>query len=211
MQTRWVFVNPDESYLTKVSTARASTALPQTRVLTHRRSWSHGGSPHAASMRALSSKGLEGCRSYGRTEDQDKEALPQLQVPTGAGACAQAQEISLNFHCKCEQFVHFATGSFFNFNGTAGGAFLSSAWAWPCMLPMIGIESGILGAHSIPSPTSCIALMSGWQSRAAVGLQTLKPLTLNLNPMPECVGVWRRKTIQTVGGWQSRTTVGHGP
>ncbi|KAK9837515.1 hypothetical protein WJX81_008081 [Elliptochloris bilobata] len=67
VQTRWVFVNPDESYLTK------------------------------------------------------------------------AQEISLNFHCKCEQFVHFATGSFFNFNGTAG--------------------------------------------------------------------VWRRKTIQTVGGWQSRTTV----
>ena len=33
---------------------------------------------------------------------------------------AQAQQISLNFHCKCEQFVHFATGSFFNFNGTAG-------------------------------------------------------------------------------------------
>jgi hypothetical protein len=35
---------------------------------------------------------------------------------------AQAQEISLNFHCKCEQFVHFASGSFFNFNGTAGAA-----------------------------------------------------------------------------------------
>lgn len=48
VQTRWVFANPDESYLTK------------------------------------------------------------------------AQEISLNFHCKCEQFVHFASGSFFNFNGTAG-------------------------------------------------------------------------------------------
>ncbi|BDA47669.1 probable glucomannan 4-beta-mannosyltransferase 9 [Coccomyxa sp. Obi] len=51
----------------------------------------------------------------------------------------KAQEISLNFHCKCEQFVHFASGSFFNFNGTAG--------------------------------------------------------------------VWRRKTIVTVGGWKSRTTV----
>ena len=50
VQTRWVFANPDESYLTK------------------------------------------------------------------------AQEISLNFHCKCEQFVHFASGSFFNFNGTAGEA-----------------------------------------------------------------------------------------
>lgn len=35
----------------------------------------------------------------------------------------KAQEISLNFHCKCEQFVHFASGSFFNFNGTAGAFF----------------------------------------------------------------------------------------
>lgn len=51
----------------------------------------------------------------------------------------QAQEISLNFHCKCEQYVQFASGSFFNFNGTAG--------------------------------------------------------------------IWRRKTIITVGGWKSRTTV----
>ena len=51
----------------------------------------------------------------------------------------KAQEISLNFHVKCEQWVHFAEGTFFNFNGTAG--------------------------------------------------------------------VWRRKTIVTVGGWQSRTTV----
>ena len=32
----------------------------------------------------------------------------------------QAQQISLNYHCKCEQFVHFASGGFFNFNGTAG-------------------------------------------------------------------------------------------
>ena len=36
-------------------------------------------------------------------------------------ALLQAQEISLNFHCKCEQYVQFASGSFFNFNGTAGG------------------------------------------------------------------------------------------
>lgn len=32
----------------------------------------------------------------------------------------QAQQISLNYHCKCEQWVHFASGGFFNFNGTAG-------------------------------------------------------------------------------------------
>ena len=32
----------------------------------------------------------------------------------------QVQEISLNYHTKCEQWVHFASGTFFNFNGTAG-------------------------------------------------------------------------------------------
>ena len=48
VQTRWVFTNPDESYLTK------------------------------------------------------------------------AQEVSLNYHMNCEQYTHSATGSFFNFNGTAG-------------------------------------------------------------------------------------------
>ena len=41
-----------------------------------------------------------------------------------AYANLQAQEISLNFHCKCEQYVHFASGGFFNFNGTAGMHFL---------------------------------------------------------------------------------------
>ena len=56
----------------------------------------------------------------------------------------KAQEISLNFHCKCEQFVHFASGSFFNFNGTAGrgpsccpvNLFCTEAVrgsSWPCM------------------------------------------------------------------------------
>ena len=48
VQTRWVFTNPDESYLTK------------------------------------------------------------------------AQELSLNYHMRCEQYSHSASGSFFNFNGTAG-------------------------------------------------------------------------------------------
>lgn len=51
----------------------------------------------------------------------------------------QAQELSLNYHCKCEQWVHFGTGSFFNFNGTAG--------------------------------------------------------------------VWRKKCVDSIGGWNSRTTV----
>lgn len=32
----------------------------------------------------------------------------------------KAQELSLNYHMKCEQTVHFSSGSYFNFNGTAG-------------------------------------------------------------------------------------------
>ncbi|KAL0039912.1 hypothetical protein WJX77_011521 [Trebouxia sp. C0004] len=32
----------------------------------------------------------------------------------------KAQEISLNYHCRCEQYAHFSSGTFFNFNGTAG-------------------------------------------------------------------------------------------
>lgn len=32
----------------------------------------------------------------------------------------KAQQISLNFHVKCEQWVEFESGHFFNFNGTAG-------------------------------------------------------------------------------------------
>ena len=32
----------------------------------------------------------------------------------------RSQEISLNYHMKCEQWVHSAGHSFFNFNGTAG-------------------------------------------------------------------------------------------
>eukprot|EP00887_Chlorella_sp_A99_P007190 scaffold2.g7190.t1 len=45
----------------------------------------------------------------------------------------KAQEISLNYHMKCEQYTHSASGSFFNFNGTAGiwrQACIESAGGW---------------------------------------------------------------------------------
>ncbi len=38
----------------------------------------------------------------------------------GESYLTKAQEVSLNYHMKCEQVTHSATGSFFNFNGTAG-------------------------------------------------------------------------------------------
>jgi beta-mannan synthase len=45
----------------------------------------------------------------------------------------KAQEVSLNYHMRCEQYTHSATGSFFNFNGTAGvwrRACIDSAGGW---------------------------------------------------------------------------------
>lgn len=45
----------------------------------------------------------------------------------------KAQEVSLNYHMKCEQFTHSAYGSFFNFNGTAGvwrAACIHDAGGW---------------------------------------------------------------------------------
>jgi beta-mannan synthase len=38
----------------------------------------------------------------------------------GESYLTKAQEVSLSYHMKCEQVTHSATGSFFNFNGTAG-------------------------------------------------------------------------------------------
>jgi len=37
-----------------------------------------------------------------------------------ASFLTRVQELSLNYHVKCEQYARFATGAFFNFNGTAG-------------------------------------------------------------------------------------------
>lgn len=51
----------------------------------------------------------------------------------------KAQEVSLNYHMKCEQYTHSAAGSFFNFNGTAG--------VWRC---------------------ACIETSGGWNSRTTV-------------------------------------------
>ena len=75
---------------------------------------------------------------------------------------AQAQELSLNYHCKCEQWVHFGTGSFFNFNGTAG------VWR-----------------------RKCIESIGGWNSRTTVCCQSLAVYISIYNtcvhPVRECV------------------------
>lgn len=45
----------------------------------------------------------------------------------------RSQEICLNAHIKCEQYGRFATGNFFNFNGTGGvwrKACITDAGGW---------------------------------------------------------------------------------
>jgi len=167
----------------------------------------------------------------------------------GCVARAQAQEISLNFHCKCEQFVHFATGSFFNFNGTAGVCPLRRVPvprpprpAW-CMAGFGAAAlararracEAVLTRHSPPlclralrgCALACAAHVPAQPQRTPPQKQALATDTGSqahaLAPPAQertggsaaqlvansawRAGVWRRKTIQTVGGWQSRTTV----
>ena len=105
VQARWVFANPDESYLTKV--------LP---TLKHCHACSFCRCQQAKAHRL-------GCLK-----------LPYLDAAEHLDLWLQAQEISLNFHCKCEQFVHFASGGFFNFNGTAG---------WPALATDAGLPNAV--------------------------------------------------------------------
>jgi len=64
----------------------------------------------------------------------------------------QVQEISLNFHCKCEQYIQFATGAFFNFNGTAVEYFLLICFYPPP--PIHFFCCTVSGCQKTFSPTS---------------------------------------------------------
>ncbi len=118
-------------------------------------------------------------------------------------SAAQAQQISLNYHCKCEQFVHFACGGFFNFNGTAGA-----------LCPPHLHHSQRTPSHLVLPPHACLppslahcgwvamALQAAWDMvRMAmyIGVDTMQPSL--------AAGVWRRQAIEAAGGWNSRTTV----
>ena len=77
------------------------------------------------------------------------------------GLPPQAQQISLNYHCKCEQWVHFASGGFFNFNGTAGG---HSGSTCACASPRLKFLHPVLPMHPALSPVhqlyDCILVKS---------------------------------------------------
>ena len=115
----------------------------------------------------------------------------------------KAQEISLNFHCKCEQFVHFANGSFFNFNGTAGPFYLA-----------VPINNPAVTRHAHPNWAFIQVRIAcdPWAVPPIAGpcagaLRCAKEGVLTWRVACSGAGVWRRKTILTVGGWKSRTTV----
>jgi beta-mannan synthase len=67
----------------------------------------------------------------------------------------KAQEVSLNYHMRCEQVAHSATGSFFNFNGTAG------VWRAAC----IADAGGWLSRTTVEDmDLSLRAYMRGWKA-----------------------------------------------
>lgn len=86
------------------------------------------------------------------------------------------QEVSLNYHMKCEQYAHSAARSFFNFNGTAGGW---AGWEGQC-------ERAGQGAW-----------MAALRPRQ---LQVEVNLAIPVVPFP-VAGVWRLACIDNAGGW----------
>ena len=66
----------------------------------------------------------------------------------------RAQEISLNYHMKGEQWVHSSQGGFFNFNGTAG------VWRRQC----IETSGGWSGSTTVEDmDLSLRAYLCGWK------------------------------------------------
>ena len=92
LQSRWIFTNPDESYLTKVAPCDV-----------------HGSRSPSAGVTVM----LEKCP---RVKPAYAAVCPTY-VHHAAVSAMQAQQLSLNYHFNCEQRVCFATGTYFGFNG----------------------------------------------------------------------------------------------
>lgn len=67
----------------------------------------------------------------------------------------QAQEIALNYHFHCEQYTYFASGGFFNFNGTAG------VWRHKCIQDVGGWNARTTVEDM---DLSLRAYLHGWQA-----------------------------------------------
>lgn len=89
----------------------------------------------------------------------------------------KAQEISLNYHMKCEQFEHFASGGFFNFNGTAG------VWRRKC-IEDVGGWNGRTTVEDMD--LSLRAYVAGWKAVFLDGLTCL-------NELPSSFSAYRKQ------------------
>ncbi|CAD7698593.1 unnamed protein product [Ostreobium quekettii] len=89
----------------------------------------------------------------------------------------KAQQISLNFHMKCEQFVHSSYGSFFNFNGTAG------VWRRSC-IDSVGGWNGRTTVEDMD--LSLRAYLGGWR---ALFLED----TTCMNELPSSFSAYRKQ------------------
>ena len=64
----------------------------------------------------------------------------------------RVQEIGLNYHIKCEQYARFASGAFFNFNGTAGvwrRACIDAAGGWNNRTTVEDMDLRCVGRHGV--------------------------------------------------------------
>ena len=136
----------------------------------------------------------------------------------------QAQQISLNYHCKCEQWVHFAYGGFFNFNGTAGEhthshivmSLLALSYTTRVSLQRQGCRKALVRLRAKIQRCILLCFCEGVWRRKAINtafraeescMVGAACPTLQYRSPSCCEGVWRRKAIDTAGGWNSRTTV----
>ncbi|GMH37152.1 hypothetical protein BSKO_05025 [Bryopsis sp. KO-2023] len=84
----------------------------------------------------------------------------------------KAQELSLNYHMKCEQHVHFASGSYFNFNGTAG------VWRRQCIEDVGGWNSRTTVEDM---DLSLRAYVGGWRAVFLEDLTVMNELPASFN------------------------------
>lgn len=84
----------------------------------------------------------------------------------------KAQELSLNYHMKCEQAVHFYSGSYFNFNGTAG------VWRRQCIEDVGGWNSRTTVEDM---DLSLRAYVGGWRAVFLEDLTVVNELPASFN------------------------------
>jgi len=101
---------------------------------------------------------------------------PAVASP-GESLLTRVQEISLNYHTKCEQYARFASGAFLNFNGTAGvwrRACIEKAGGWNARTTVEDMD------------LSLRAYLQGWKFVFLYEVPVRKPAWVMRSSQPEC-------------------------